>query len=223
MHRRPRFRRKGFAEAGRVERDRMWRGGTASKGGRPEVDWSNRGSETPDRVRARPRSRAGAARRSRRSHPPRPRRAAAARTRPGAASRPGLRARWPFVRRRRTRSRSSASPTGSAGRTRSRSAPACGRREVVAAGPDLGHRVQSDLGVVDPERDEDLGHHLEHLGVEDQLLERGRQAALEPARALVEQADAAHDRAPDRHLASYAAWASTTFEAVAFDDRQGNP
>ena len=62
------------------------------------------------------------------------------------------------------------------------------RAEEVAARADLGDRVEPELVVVDRERHEDLGHLLEQLGVEDQLLERRRQPALEPAGALVEQA-----------------------------------
>ena len=75
-----------------------------------------------------------------------------------------------------------------------------GRPEEVAAGPDVGDRLEAEAGLVDRDRLEDLRHHLQDLGVDDQLLERRGQAALEPAGALVEQVDAAHDRAPHGHL-----------------------
>ena len=75
-----------------------------------------------------------------------------------------------------------------------------GRAEEVAARPDLGDRVDAQRRLVDHDRLEHLGDHLQDLRVDDELLERGGEAALEPAGALVEQVHPAHHRAPHGHL-----------------------
>ena len=155
----------------------------------------------PRPPRPRPRSPASGGRRTHRAPRARPDPSAARPTRRGAASRSRSPARSRFGRRPPATSRSCASRTGAADRTRSRTARACGLEpKKWPPGPDLGDRVEAEGRLVDLEGHEDLGHHLEDLGVDDQLLERRGQAALEPAGALVEQVHPAHDRAPHRHL-----------------------
>ena len=63
---------------------------------------------------------------------------------------------------------------------------------------DLGQRVEADFGVTRIERLEDLGEILQHLDIEDELLQRGGEPALEPAGGMEHHVDAAQDRSPGR-------------------------
>ena len=73
-----------------------------------------------------------------------------------------------------------------------------GSAEEVAAGADLAHRIEAERVLVDDDRVEERGHHLQQLGVDDHLLEAGVEATLHPAGAVHQEVDAAHDRAPQR-------------------------
>jgi hypothetical protein len=55
--------------------------------------------------------------------------------------------------------------------------------------------------VVDLDRLQVFGHHLQHLGVDDQLLEAGCEPALQPAGRVVHQVGPAHHGTPQRHRA----------------------
>jgi len=75
--------------------------------------------------------------------------------------------------------------------------PGVGGAEEVAGRTDLGDGLDGERGVVDHERLEHLGDAVEEVGVDDHLLVGGEEAALEPAGAVQQEVDAAHDGAPD--------------------------
>ena len=66
----------------------------------------------------------------------------------------------------------------------------------MPARPNSGDRLDADRSVVDDDRLQILGHHLQHLGVDNQLLVARSEPALKPARCVVHQVCAAHHRAP---------------------------
>ena len=70
----------------------------------------------------------------------------------------------------------------------------------MSARPDLADGVEAELVGGEGERLEQLGEHLQHLDVDDELLLRRREAALQPAGAVEEDVAAAQHRAPERHL-----------------------
>src|SRR3546814_2154594 len=64
----------------------------------------------------------------------------------------------------------------------------------------LGDGVEPQRVLVHHDRLQELAHHLQHLGVEDELLEGGDEPALHPAGAVHDHVGMAHHRAPQRHL-----------------------
>ena len=76
-----------------------------------------------------------------------------------------------------------------------------GDAEEVTAGTDLGDRVDGERVLVDDDRVEDRGDHRQQVGVEDELDERGVEPTLHPPRAVHQEVDATHDRAPQREHA----------------------
>ena len=59
--------------------------------------------------------------------------------------------------------------------------------EEMAAGRDLGDGVERDILGRDGERLDGLRHHLQHLDIEHDLLERSGQPALHPAGAMIDE------------------------------------
>jgi len=75
-----------------------------------------------------------------------------------------------------------------------------GRAEEVAAGRDLADRIQAQRRLVDLDGAQELGHHLEHLDVEDEFFEGRAEPAFQPTGPVQDDVGVAHDRAPERHL-----------------------
>ena len=71
----------------------------------------------------------------------------------------------------------------------------------MAARAGLGDGIQGQRCGRDLERAQVLRHHLQQLGVDDQLLERCGQPAFEPACRMHDQVGAAADRGPQRQRA----------------------
>ena len=70
--------------------------------------------------------------------------------------------------------------------------------EEVSARADLGDRLDRQAGVVDDDRVEEGSDHLQQVGVDDHLLVRRAQTALQPAGAVHHDVGASHHRAPER-------------------------
>ena len=60
--------------------------------------------------------------------------------------------------------------------------------------------VEPELGLVDDDGLQELDHHLQHLDVEHQLLERGRESSFLPAGRVVDEVAVPEYRAPQGHL-----------------------
>src|SRR6185312_7642259 len=72
--------------------------------------------------------------------------------------------------------------------------------EEVAASLDAANRFETELGLIDLYRLEELHHELQHLDVEDQLLERGGESPFLPAGRVIDEVRVAENGPPQRHL-----------------------
>src|SRR5579862_3780218 len=72
--------------------------------------------------------------------------------------------------------------------------------EEVTARADFRHRLDTDLVPRGGDRLEELGEHLQHLDIENELLERCVEATLEPAGGMQHEMTAAEESAPQAHL-----------------------
>ena len=70
----------------------------------------------------------------------------------------------------------------------------------MTAGADVADRLEREAARVDLGRPQELRHHLQHLGVQDKLLEGRAEPALEPAEAVHDEVGMPQDAGPDRHL-----------------------
>ena len=68
--------------------------------------------------------------------------------------------------------------------------------EEMPARTDFLHRFETGLVEIDLEWLQHAAHVLQHFAIDDQLFERRDQAALEPARGVINQIAIAHHRAP---------------------------
>ncbi len=71
-----------------------------------------------------------------------------------------------------------------------------GCAEEVPTGADLPDRVKAEGILVDHDRIQECGDHLQQLGVEDHLLKSRVEAAFHPTGPMHQQVDPAHHGAP---------------------------
>ena len=67
--------------------------------------------------------------------------------------------------------------------------------EEVSAGRHPFDRFESELRLGDHDGLQELDHHLQHLDIEHQLLERGRESSFLPSRGVVDEVAVSQDRA----------------------------